>query len=73
MSGGLRGITSDGSNFVDFGEFGIGEDGLDDRSTLLAGCSEDNEEFRHCESGRDLVRILVMRVIRFDILGLGCC
>ena len=52
LSGGLGSVTSDSANLVLLAQVGVGEDGVDERSSLLAGGAKDDEELAHGGGGR---------------------
>jgi hypothetical protein len=48
----LRNIASDAANLKCLGESGVGEDVLDDRTTLVACGTEDSDKLGHCSCAR---------------------
>ena len=52
LSGGLGSVTSDGANLVLLAQIGVGEDGVNEGSSLLAGGAKDDEKLAHGGGGR---------------------
>lgn len=51
LGGGLGSVTSDGADGVLFAQFGVSEDGANDRTSLLACGAKDDEELAHGGGG----------------------